>query len=205
MADALDPRDPRLERARSGDGAALAELLTERAPALLARVARQLPDKWAALLDAEDVVQQTFTDAFLGIRGFDPVGGDAFDAWLWTLARHNIVDGVRLLEAHRRGGGQRPTALENAPGDRYVSLGEILLAGSITSPSMRAVRAERTDALLRAVEALPEVHRAVVEQYDLRGDAVEAVAERLNRSVGAVYLLRHRAHKKLRHVLLGQG
>ncbi|MGE3175756.1 MAG: RNA polymerase sigma factor [Planctomycetota bacterium] len=212
--------DARIAAASGGDEAALTELLRAHEDRLRQRVRALVPERLRALLDADDVVQETMTDAFLSVRGFAAErrarqdgdgrgdgrgatgsGDDAFAAWLWTLARHNLVDAVRLLEAHKRGGGRRgapPRSLD----DSRASLCDLLLVASITQPGERLLRAEREQRLQAAIAALPEPHRTVITRYDLQGEGIDALAEALGRSPGAVYLLRNRAHKWLRERLL---
>ena len=55
--------------------------------------------------------------------------------------------------------------------------------------------------LEQALRKLPQTYRHVVRMYDLEGQSIEQVAETLDRSQGAVYMLRARAHDRLRHVL----
>jgi RNA polymerase sigma-70 factor (ECF subfamily) len=194
--DATD-EDALLQRARSGDTDALTTLLGRHAGDLHEVVRAGIPDRWRALVGAEDVLQETFTDAFVGIGAFEPCGEGALRAWLRTLARNNLRDALRCLQAEKRGGKAPASML-----DALSSLSDLLLADSRASPSRHAARAEEVAALRAAIEALPPVHRAVVERYDLRGDSVEALAEDLGRSVGAVYLVRNRALRRLREAML---
>ncbi len=194
--------DTLLRAIRAGDLDALAEVLQRHAMDIRSAVVGRIPRRWQSVLSVEDVLQQTYTDALLDIGDFVPVGDDAVVAWLKTLARHNLTDALRQLEAQKRGGTRRPTT---APNDEsYASLSELLLADSATTPSQHAVRSEAIAALRGAVAALPDAHRLVVEWYDLGGREVNEVAAELERSPGAVYLLRNRAHKRLR-ALLGHG
>lgn len=217
-----DDADARIAAAGAGDEAALTLLLQAHEDRLRQRLRALVPERLRALLDADDVVQETMTDAFLSVRGFAAErrarrpdeghddgdgstatagGDDAFAAWLWTLARHNLVDAVRLLEAHKRGGGRRAAAPRSLD-DSRASLCDLLLVASITQPGECLLRAERHQRLQAAIAALPEPHRTVITRYDLQGEGVEALAKALGRSPGAVYLLRNRAHKWLRERLL---
>ncbi|MBP7937722.1 MAG: sigma-70 family RNA polymerase sigma factor, partial [Phycisphaerae bacterium] len=48
---------------------------------------------------------------------------------------------------------------------------------------------------------LPETYRRVVEQFDIEFRPPAEIARALGRSVGAVYMVRTRAHDRLREIL----
>ena len=93
-----------LERAVGGDEAALGALLEARAADLARRIEARIPRRWRSLLGAEDVLQQTFVDAFRGIGEFENRGPDSFAAWLWLVTQRNLTEAVRSLSASKRGG-----------------------------------------------------------------------------------------------------
>ena len=70
-----------------------------------------------------------------------------------------------------------------------------------TTPSQDAARKEALSALERVIQHLPPVYRQVVEMYDLGGHCVEEVAAAVQRSPGAVFMIRARAHRKLREMM----
>ncbi len=99
--------DELLQQACEGDEAALGKLLDRHTPELRRVVAGKLSTRWQSLLSEEDVLQETFTDAFLDIDQFKPGPDSAFLAWLTTLATRNLLDAIRMLEADKRGGRVR--------------------------------------------------------------------------------------------------
>ncbi|MCG3126479.1 MAG: hypothetical protein CHACPFDD_01315 [Phycisphaerae bacterium] len=190
-----------IQRAIAGDGAALERLLEATGGGVRAQMAPLMPERWRAVLTLDDLMQQTYLDVFLAIRRFEPGGGTAFEAWVVTIARRNLHDAVRLLEAEKRGGGLRVDAVS---GSEYERLFGLVSDGSLT-PS-RLVAAQELQVMLRgAVSQLPALHREVVERVDLEGEEVGAVAGRVGRTRGAVYMLRARAHRWLREILGGSG
>lgn len=180
-----------LERARGGDREALEALLARYDGAVRAALRGAIHPRFQPLLTLDDVMQQAYTDAFLAIQRF--VGDEPAQlvAWLATLARRNLVDAVRLLEADKR-----------APGDGRVLGGSHIaeLAGGST-PSRIVGGQEASEALRSAVSRLPTIYRTVVEQVDLAGRGALDVAEELGRTRGAVYMLRARAHRMLAELL----
>ncbi len=182
-----------LDKAVAGDATALSLLLEQVGPELRRRLAPEIPPRWRSILSVDDVMQETYIDAFLDIHYFHPRGSGSFLAWLTVLAKRNLVDALRMLEAEKRGSRrmvgrrreQRLTAL-------YDELG-----WTHSTPSHHAARQEARDCLSRAISQLPATYRRVVEMYDLQGRTAAEVATSLSRTVGAVFMLRSRAHRIL--------
>ncbi len=193
----MDDRDDSLlERAVEGDGDALAALLERHAPAVRHALAGAIPARWQAVLTLDDVMQQAYAEAFGAIRRFALREGHTFEDWLVVIARRTLVDALRGLGAEKRG-GDRPRITASAPGgDSYISLLDVL-GVTTTTPSRAAARCEGSDAVRGAIDRLPETQRLVVERYDLQGRTAEEIASEIGRSVGAIYMLRARAHRAL--------
>lgn len=187
-----------LTRAIGGDSDALAELLGRYAPLLRNALLRGIPRRFQALVTVDDILQETFTDAFLHIARFVPVGPGAFGAWLTTTARRNLADALRSLRTRRRGGPQSTVALD--PEASRALLFQNLVAPD-TSPSSAAAKREAAISLNDALQRLPEVYRTVIELHDLQGATMEDVARKIGRTPGAAYLLRLRGLERLRQLL----
>ena len=198
-----DSDGERLGQAIQGDERALTELLEKHGPAIRRRLAGAIPKRWQSLLSEDDVLQQTYVDAFRDIGRFVGDDGRAFERWLHTLAKRNMLDAIKMLEADKRGGDRRRIE----PGSRdesMVALYEVL-GGTVTTPSRKAARQEAGDALKKALESLPTAYRQVIELYDLDGRPIEEVAAALERSCGAIYMLRSRAHRLLSEIMGSQS
>lgn len=183
-------------RAVAGDKDALVELLQVFGPDVERRLV--LSRKWQGQLDAGDVMQVTYLEAFAHIGEFDPVRAVAFPAWLTRIAENNLRDAIRALEA----GKNPPPELRLDPNstDHGVALFDVLTSGG-DSPSRQARWDETRRILQLALAGLPDDYAQVVQQYDLDGCSVEQVAAALGRSTGAVFMLRMRAHDRLRALL----
>ena len=70
-----------------------------------------------------------------------------------------------------------------------------------STPSRHAARDEAAQILEQALEQLPRNYHRVIQPYDLDSRSIEDVAAELNRSQGAVYMLRARALDRLRAIL----
>ena len=188
--------DEAISRAICGDREALATLLESTGPTVRRAIAGRIPGRWQSVLSEDDVMQQTYADAFQSISRFTPLGDGAFRAWLSSLAECNLRDALRMLGANKRGGNRRRVEAFRSEGS-YVELYN-LLSSSATSPSRQVSRKESYREMEQAIEDLPETYRQVVQLYDLDEASPKDVAESLGRSVGAVYMLRTRAHDLLR-------
>ena len=177
----------------------LSEILKEHSAELRRRLAGKIPRRWRSALSVDDVMQQTYTDAFLNIDRFVPRGERAFAAWLFRIADRRLIDALRMLEADKRGTDHRrvqPKIHE----DSILALYEMLGAAG-TTPSQHAARNETRGLLDRAIQQLPEVYRQAVQMYDLDGQPIDEVAQLLGRSPGAVHMVRARAHERLRELM----
>ncbi len=184
-----------IQCAVAGDTGALSTLLERHGPVVRRRLVSAIPRRWRSVIGEDDVLQQTYVDALRDIGGFQGRNEQSFECWLETLSRRNLLDALRMLEADKRGGNHRRLDLRT-PDESYVNLFEVL-AGGVTTPSRRATRNEAHDTLKQALSRLPAAYRQVVEMYDIQGKPVDEVAEALDRSSGATYMLRARAHRML--------
>lgn len=187
-----------IKKARDGDRIALGELLERFGPDARRSLADGIPAPFRSVLSTDDVMQQTYADAFVAIAQFQSDQPRSFSAWLTVLAKRNLVDAIRMLSSSKRGGRQfRSTVSREESTD---CLCELLIAEQGT-PSGIVAKREARSALAAALSGLTEIYRRVVELYDIEGLPVAKVAEVLDRSEGAVYMLRARAHDRLRALM----
>ena len=76
-----------------------------------------------------------------------------------------------------------------------------LIGVTVTSPSKAAVGEEIKSALGAVLGRLPPDYATVIKLYDLQGRSASELAQELGRSEGAIYMLRARAHDRLRDLL----
>jgi RNA polymerase sigma factor (sigma-70 family) len=198
MQDPTPPTgDALVARAVDGDAEALEELLRRVGPRV--RAALAIAPERRRDLDAADVMQVTYLEAYLRIRGLRARTEAGFATWLRTVAENNLRDAVRGLERRKRAApGGRVTRGAEGEGARTL-LAE--LATSTTTAGGLAARREAADLLRAAVAKLPRSYREVVERCDLEERDVRAVAAERGSSPGAVHMLRSRAHDRLRELL----
>lgn len=194
-----DEHQPLLRKAVLGDADALSMLLKKYSPSVRSSLSGQIPTRWQSVLSEDDVMQQTYADAFTGIAHFDPDEGGSFSGWLCRLAQCNLRDAIRMLKAVKRGGQASRVELDD-PVDPTVALVNVLTASG-TSPSRCAAGREAESLLAHALGQLPPNYQLVVRMFDLEGHHVDTIARQLDRSPGSVYMLRARAHDRLRKLL----
>lgn len=192
-------RIERIERAVRGDAEALRELLLQHGPSTRAIIRGTIGTKWRALLDDDDVMQVTYLEAFVHISEF--LGSDerAFGHWLTRIAENALRDGVRALERAKRPDPSRRVERPVGP-DSLTTLLETIQHSTMT-PSGQVARGEALEGLAAAVRRLPEDYEKVVRFCDLEGMTARNAADRMERSVGAVHMLRARAHAQLRSLM----
>jgi RNA polymerase sigma-70 factor (subfamily 1) len=189
----------RIRAAVDGDVNALNALLEEYGPTV--RRTLHINPRYRAVLEATDVMQVTYMEAFLQIGRLELHTPEAFVSWLTHLAQNNLHDATKLLDCQKRPDPRR--RLSKAPGTNSQStiLGGLPDPDSQT-PSVRVAGLEAQRALEEALANLPEPYAQAVRLHDLEGMTLPEVAAAMKRSRGAVCMLRARGLERLR-VLLG--
>jgi RNA polymerase sigma-70 factor, ECF subfamily len=169
-----------VRKAQRGDEQAWDALFRRSYPKLLAYASRRLPTSELA----KDAVGETMTRAVAGIDRlrFERAG---FDAWMYGIARHVVLDAQRTL--WREGPGRVPDAADLDSG-----------------PSERAIATEESAQIRRAFERLGRSDQEVLELRVVAGLSSEEVAVVLGRLPGAIRMAQKRALSRLRSDLLAQ-
>lgn len=192
-----EPDDESVAAAVDGDPAALDSLLRTYGPQVHRKL--QIDPLWQSSLDAGDVMQVTYLEAFLGIEHLESRQVSGFVAWLTRMAENNLRDAIKELQRARRPNPRRRLQPRHIEESSAVLLEELGVTTATASRS--AARHESHRLLESALHRLPESYQQVIRRYDLEGQTIEQVAEALGRSSGAVYMLRARAHDRLREIL----
>lgn len=186
-----------LSRAREGDKDALGQLLRIHGHSVRQQVAASIEKHWRPRIDLDDLMQISYMEAFLSIRRFTSESDGAFHVWLLRIARNNLFDAMREFQHTQIHNRRRPAT--PAGDGSYVLLMETL--SSSDSPSRTAARHEQIAMMKSALATLPETYRRVIELFDLEAHPAGEVAGVIGRSEGAVYMIRARAHDRLRSLL----
>lgn len=194
-----DRENTLVERAVRGDSEALVELLEIEGPIVRTRIDPKINQIWKSVLDADDVMQVSYMEAFMLIGKFQSAGDGSFRAWLSQIAENNLRDAIKSLERAKRPSPRR--RVHGPPGEEsFVALIE-LLGVTESTPSQSVARGEYRTAIDKALDTLPPDYARVIRLYDLEGRSVSELAAAMGRSPGAIFMLRARAHDKLRDAL----
>ncbi len=135
--------------------------------------------------DAEDIAQQVFIAAYNGLEKFDTE--QSFEGWLIGIAKNRML-------MHFRTSDRRHSAHERFREECLVRI-EPELADTEESQT-----SARIAALMDCVEQLPERMRRVVRGR-LRGESGDVIAQALNITRNALYMVTLRANNNLRDCL----
>ena len=188
-----------LDRALQGDPEALGQLLEAQRPGLHRLAQRQLEGRLAVRVDASDVIQQTFLEAYRGFPQFAGRDPRELRAWLRSILDHKVAGAIRdhtLLQ--KRNVGRERSLDDSQGGGAPLKQG---LDANLSSPSQRAIRGEEAERLSQALAALPEDQREAVRLRHLEGWALADIARQLGRTPTATAGLIKRGVKALRRQL----
>ena len=129
--------------------------------------------------DAEDLTALTFAEALRSSSRYAEQG--AFEAWLWSIARHKLRDAQRRRHETIALDQVAPRLVDTAP-----------------LPETRALHAEHVELLQQLLDELPDDQRQVLRLRYFGDWNFKEIAELLDRSVGAVKMLVQRALATLR-------
>lgn len=166
-----------VERARGGDRQAFGELYKLYRPAIFRLVRASLGR------DAEDAVAETFVRAWAGLPRYRKTGAP-FVSWLYGIARHVVVDTLRV-----RG--------RTEAWDELSETSEIVAGGADLDPAAGGADLDLAAALAR----LPKRQRQIIEMKYLMDLANPEVARALGISIGAVNAKQWRALRALEKML----
>lgn len=189
-----------LRRAVAGEQAALAALLTEAEPDLRRRISPRVPGDMRGVIDADDVLQEVYAEAFRSVARFEDRGPGSFERWLATIAMRCLRGEIRRQRSAKRGGGWGRVHHVGGGDESAVTLLR-LIESSESTPSRQVARWEARDALAAVLETLPAGCADVVQLVYFEGCTVAEAAERLGRTERAVHSLCYRAKVALRTTL----
>ena len=165
-----------------GDSSAVAELYDRHGRALYSLALRMLSDA----ADAEDVVQDVFTQAWRQAGRYDPARAPVI-GWLLVITRARALDRLRARRSRIA-----PAPLEVVTIDP-VDPGP--------GQELQAIGNEEAARLRQALEALPEGQREAIELAYYRGLSQSDIAEKLQQPLGTVKTRMRTALLKLREAL----
>jgi RNA polymerase sigma-70 factor (ECF subfamily) len=191
-----------IQRYRRGEDDALAQLFERYRHYLRILAETQMGRQLRAKCDPSDLVQQTLLEAYRDFAGFQGRQEGDLLAWLRRILAHNLFNEARRFAAQQRDAAREVSLEQIQVGlDRSsVALG-CCLAADTPAPSQIASQREAAVHLADTLARLPADYQTVLLLRVFEGLPAEEVAQRMNRSAGAVRMLQLRALTALREAL----
>lgn len=187
-----NPEQDRLlfQRIRRGDKAACAECVEIHSPAIYRLALRLMQDE----TEAEDVVQETFLNAFKAFGSFE--GRSELGTWLYRIAYNAALGRLRRRKVDT-------VPVNEAAADREGALVPQQLFDWCCLPDQDFKTGETRAEMQAAIAELPEKLRPVFVLRELEGLSTQETADALELSVENVKTRLHRARLWLRERLSG--
>lgn len=189
-----------LAMAKSGDRLALQRLMLAHAEEVGAYIRGRLQGSVKTHVDADDILQLVFLDAFRDIKSLRATNESGFRGWLFQISRHRLGDTLRAAARVKRGANRHRVV--GAP-DLMGSVREVLelLTHGGRTPSGYVQRDEAVLAVQTAIRELPADYRRAIELRFLSGLSLEEIGQQMQRSPRAVQGLLDRAKRLMREML----
>lgn len=204
--DAQDSATDLIRRCRAGEVVAREQLFGRYQSYLQALARAQLGRHLRGKCEASDVVQMTLLEAHRDFAGFQGQDEPELLAWLRRILAHNLYNEARRFATQGRDAGREISLEQVQAGVEHSSLalGKNIPADTPT-PSQLAQKRESSVRLADALAQLPTDYQTVLLLRVFEDLSAEEVAERMNRSPGAIRMLQMRALAALRQVLDGES
>lgn len=151
----------------AGQEEALERLVNRHGPILLRHLRRMLTHE----ADAADLAQETFARVYLRRDRYDP--SRRFSTWLFTIASNLARNHIRWRRRHGEESIEGGESLVEGDGPGWYEI----LPGGDPAPLETLEQVERSEAVRRVVDGLPERMRAAILLVDLEDRSVNETAE----------------------------
>jgi RNA polymerase sigma-70 factor, ECF subfamily len=183
---------------KRGDESVFADLVDAYSPGLMRMALMFVRDRAVA----EDVVQETWLGVLRGIDRFE--GRSSLKTWIFRIlmntAKTRGQREARSIPFSAAVSDDEPSVDPDrflGPDHRYPG-GWMLGPSEWQTPEEELLQGETREAILHAIDQLPEAQRAVITLRDVEGFPPEEVSEALGITDGNQRVLLHRARSKVR-------
>lgn len=196
-----------LDQARQGSMSSLGHLMSLYASYLKLVVSSQLDDRLRTRVSASDVVQETFFEAHRDFPAFRGQSPEEFLGWMRRILVNNLLRAVEQHMHTAKRDLRREVSLERMRQGVEQSTWQFqaLVVSQEESPSTDLQRQESESALAEVLAELPDDYRELIRLRHIEGLPFAEVAERMERTSGAVRMLWLRALKQLREEFAKRG
>jgi len=176
-----------VQRMAEGDPDALAAVYDRHIRSVFGLAMRVLQNQG----DAEDLVQEVFSQAWVQAKRYDATRGSVA-SWLLMMARSRAIDRLR----------SRRTKPDSAPLPDDTAV--VDLPDPALGAEHRVLTAESAMRLRAALTVLPLTHRVAIELAYFEGLTQTQIAERLEQPLGTIKTRIRAGLLKLREALVGE-
>jgi RNA polymerase sigma-70 factor (ECF subfamily) len=191
-----------IDRTRNGDSSAFEELFDRHRGRLQKAIAMRMDRRVAARVDASDVLQETYMEAFRRLPQYLKKEKMPFYIWLYWIARE------KLIGLHRRHLGARKRTVKYEvppmPADSSAQLVSGLI-GRLPSPSQELAKEELAEQLRTALEQLDADERDLILWRHFEELSIHDIAQLLDITEDAAKKRHLRAVERLRKILKELG
>lgn len=180
-----------VEKAKAGDQDAFEQLVLDNQNRVYSLALRLVGDRE----EAADLAQEAFVKAWQGLSSFQ--GESSFATWLYRLTTNLCIDYIRKQK--RREGVEPAVSLD----DEESGWAEPIDRDS--DPHLLLEKSERSKALARGLEKLPDWQRRALVLRELSGLSYQEIGDALDIDLGTVKSRIARARLNLRKILLEDG
>jgi RNA polymerase sigma-70 factor (ECF subfamily) len=146
--------------------------------------------------DALDIVQDGFIKVHRHIGNFQ--GSSSFYTWLYRIVMNLSIDHVRR---NKKGRDLDYDDRVGREADEVAGDGTLLPRILDGNPSKTVLRKELTEAIQKALDELPDYHRAVILLREVEGLSYEEMASVLKVPKGTIMSRLFHARRKMQHSL----
>ncbi len=191
-----------IRRCRQGEAPAREQLFDRYRHYLQVLARAQLGRHLRTKCDPSDIVQQTLLEAHRDFGEFQGCREAELLAWLRRILAHNLFNEARHFAAQQRDAAREVSLEQMRAGvdQSSLALGNCLAAGG-PSPSHAAAERESAVRLADALSRMPSDYQTVLLLRVFEELPAEEVAQRMERTPGAVRMLQMRALAALREEL----
>jgi len=144
-------------------------------------------------VDAEDLVQETYTKAFAAFRSYQQ--GTNLRAWLFRILRNTYINSYRKAKRE-----PFSSSAEELSDPELLEVSS-RLPGGVRSAETQALEQLGDADVIEAMQAIAEDFRTAVYLADIEGFSYKEIAEIMETPVGTVMSRVHRGRKLLRSLL----
>lgn len=189
-----------LTRIQAKDSDALVDYIELNRGPLIGFIERQLGTGLRKKIEADDIFQEVTMDAVRSLTDFELGDRQPF-SWLCQIAERRIIDAHRRFFGTQKRDAAKEVGLGPRGGDSSGPSLINMLVQTMTTPSQAFSRNAREIKLHEALESLPEDQREAIRLRYVEGLPSKEIAQRLQKSDGAIRVMLTRSLKRLQTVL----